>query len=72
MKVLVQQGYFDLATPYFVLDYVLSHMDLNAEQRARITVAMYESGHMMYVHPPSLEKFKRDLAKFVLDNHGQN
>jgi len=72
MKVLVQQGYFDLATPYFVLDYVLSHMDLNAEQRARITVAMYESGHMMYVHPPSLKKFKQDLAKFVLDNHGQH
>ena len=71
MKVLVQQGYFDLATPFFVLDYVLSHMDLDAEQRARISVEMYEAGHMMYVHPPSLAKFKRDLADFVLDNDGQ-
>jgi carboxypeptidase C (cathepsin A) len=72
MKVLVQQGYFDLATPFFVLEYVLSHMDLNEEQRARITVEMYEAGHMMYVHPPSLAKFKQDLSKFVLDNDGQN
>lgn len=71
MKVLIQQGYFDLATPFFVLEYVLSHMDLDAEQRARITVEMYEAGHMMYVHPPSLAKYKQDLAKFVLDNDGQ-
>ncbi len=71
MKVLIQQGYFDLATPTGVLEYVLSHMDLDAEQRARITVEMYEAGHMMYVHPPSLEKFKDDLARFVLDNDGQ-
>ena len=72
MRVLVQQGYFDLATPFFVLDYVLSHMDLDAEQRARINVEMYEAGHMMYVHPPSLAKYKRDLATFVLDINGMN
>jgi len=72
MKVLVQQGYFDLATPFFVLDYVLNHMDLDAEQRARIEVEMYEAGHMMYVHPPSLQKYKEDLARFVLENDGQN
>jgi len=72
MKVLIQQGYFDLATPFFVLDYVLSHMDLDAEQRARISVEMYEAGHMMYVHPPSLVKYKQDLARFVLDNDGQD
>ena len=71
MKVLIQQGYFDLATPFFVLEYVLSHMDLDAEQRARISVEMYDAGHMMYVHPPSLVKYKQDLAKFVLDNDGQ-
>jgi len=72
MKVLVQQGYYDLATPFFVLDYVLNHMDLDEEQRARIEVAMYEAGHMMYVHPPSLEKYKQDLGRFVLENDGQN
>lgn len=72
MQVLVQQGYFDLATPFFVLDYVLSHMDLDAEQRARIRVEMYEAGHMMYVHPPSLVKFKNDLAEFVLEHDGQD
>ena len=70
MQVLVQQGYFDLATPHFVLEYVLNHMDLDDEQRARISVEMYEAGHMMYVHPPSLEQYSEDLRDFVLDNDG--
>lgn len=71
MKVLIQQGYFDLATPHFVMQYVVDHMDLDQEQRARIEIAMYEAGHMMYVHPPSLAKYKEDLARFVLENDGQ-
>jgi carboxypeptidase C (cathepsin A) len=71
MKVLIQQGYFDLATPHFVMQYVVNHMDLDQEQRARIEIAMYEAGHMMYVHPPSLAQYKADLARFVLENDGQ-
>jgi carboxypeptidase C (cathepsin A) len=71
MKVLIQQGYFDLATPHFVMEYVVDHMDLDEEQRARIDIAMYEAGHMMYVHPPSLAKYKEDLARFVVENDGQ-
>ena len=70
MKVLIQQGYYDLATPHFVMEYVVNHMDLNDDERSRITIEMYESGHMMYVHPPSLDKYKIDLAKFVTDNDG--
>jgi carboxypeptidase C (cathepsin A) len=65
MRVLVQQGYFDLATPYGVTEYVLDHMDLDPELRKNITVKLYEAGHMMYVHPPSMAGFKEDLAKFI-------
>ena len=72
MQVLVQQGYFDLATPHFVLEYVLNHMDLDESQRARVSVEMYEAGHMMYVHPPSLVKYKEDLASFIRSNNGTN
>jgi carboxypeptidase C (cathepsin A) len=65
MRVLVQQGYFDLATPYGVTAYVLDHMQLPPELRENITVEHYEAGHMMYVHPPSMAKFKQDLAAFI-------
>ena len=65
MRVLVQQGFFDLATPYGVTNYVLDHMDLDPELQQNITVKLYEAGHMMYVHPPSMVGFKEDLAAFI-------
>lgn len=68
MKVLVQQGYFDLAVPYRTIEYVLDHLDVAPELRKNVAVAYYEAGHMMYVHPPSMAKFRSDLAEFVASN----
>ena len=65
MKVLVQQGYFDLATPYRATEYFVDQMPLPDELRANVTIRYYEAGHMMYVHPPSLAQFRQDLAEFL-------
>jgi carboxypeptidase C (cathepsin A) len=65
MKVLVQQGYFDLATPYLATEYYLDHLDIADELRSNVVLQHYEAGHMMYVHEPSLVKFKSDLATFI-------
>jgi len=65
MKVLVQQGYYDLATPYLHTEYDLDHLDIAEELRANIVLKHYEAGHMMYVHEPSLVRFKSDLAEFI-------
>lgn len=65
MKVLVQQGYFDLACPYGTVEYVIDHLDVTPELRGNVSIEYYEAGHMMYVHPPSMAKFKRDLADFI-------
>ena len=65
MRVLVQQGYYDLATPHLATEYYLEHMDLPDELRENITLEYYEAGHMMYIHEPSMVKFKEDLATFV-------
>lgn len=67
MRVLVQQGYFDLATPYGATNYFIDHMDMSAELRENIQVEFYEAGHMMYLHPPSRAKFSKDLAAFIGD-----
>lgn len=66
MRVLVQQGYYDLATPHLATEYFLDHLDIPDALRGNIVKAYYEAGHMMYVHEPSLEKFKEDLAAFIL------
>jgi len=65
MKVLVQQGYFDLATPYRATEYFIDQMPLPDSLRGNVSMKYYEAGHMMYVHPPSLVQFRKDLADFV-------
>ena len=65
MRLLVQQGYFDLATPYGATQYFLDHMEIPERARNNITLELYEAGHMMYVHPDSMAKFRRDLAAFL-------
>jgi carboxypeptidase C (cathepsin A) len=65
MKVLVQQGYFDLATPYRATEYFVDQMPLPDSLRSNVTIKYYEAGHMMYVHPPSLLQYSKDLSEFV-------
>ena len=49
-------------------EYALDHMDLTARAaRQHHGSTYYEAGHMMYLHPPSLVKYKDDLARFVLE-----
>ncbi len=65
MRVLVQQGYYDLATPHLATEYFIDHLDIPDELRGNIEYATYEAGHMMYIHEPSMVKFKEDLARFI-------
>jgi carboxypeptidase C (cathepsin A) len=64
LKVYLGCGYYDFATPYFTALYDIEHMFLRPEQRSRIDIKMYESGHMYYIHQPSLVKFKKDIDGF--------
>ena len=65
LKVLVLNGYYDLATPFSATEYVMNHLGVPREVGAHVTMKYYEAGHMMYVHPPSLAKMKRDLDAFI-------
>ncbi|MFQ5691036.1 MAG: S10 family peptidase [Gemmatimonadota bacterium] len=65
LRVLVLNGYYDLATPFLATEYMISHLALSEELRPHVEMKYYEAGHMMYIHPPSLEKFKADVAEFI-------
>ena len=65
LHVLVQQGWYDLATPHLATMYDLEHLDITPEARKRIRVEHYDAGHMMYLHGPSLRKYRDDLAGFI-------
>lgn len=70
LHVLVLNGLYDLATPFFATEAMFSHLGLSKEQRARIDMKYYEAGHMMYVHQPSLEQMKKDVAAFITAHAG--
>jgi carboxypeptidase C (cathepsin A) len=65
LKVFVGAGYYDLATPFFSVEYTLNHMDLDPKLRDHISMGYYEAGHMMYTQLKSLQKARQDLAKFM-------
>ena len=68
MKVLVLQGYFDLACPYRTVESAIEHLDIAPALRGNVAIEYFDAGHMMYVEPASMQKFKRDLAAFVDSN----
>ncbi|MCX6593629.1 MAG: peptidase S10 [Acidobacteria bacterium] len=65
MKLYVGFGYYDLATPYFAAEYTLSHMGLPKIYQNSITRSYFESGHMFYIHKPSLERVSREIGEFI-------
>jgi len=67
MKVFIASGYYDLATPFHAVEYTVSHMGLPPALRKNFRWKEYESGHMMYIHVPSLAKLRADAEAFYAE-----
>jgi carboxypeptidase C (cathepsin A) len=65
LKILILNGYYDLATVFYGVEYSINHMGLDAELKKNIIMKYYEAGHMMYTHKPSMVKFKKDVDEFI-------
>ncbi len=66
LKVMVNAGYFDLATPFFEGIYEMQHLPIPAKLQKNIEFKFYESGHMVYAHEASLKSLHGNVAAFVL------
>ena len=65
MKVLVMEGYYDLATPFAAANWTMDHLNLDGQYRQNVSYATYNSGHMVYIDRREHDKMKKDLVDFM-------
>jgi carboxypeptidase C (cathepsin A) len=68
LKVQLNGGYYDLATPYFAAVYELHQLPIQPELQGNIEMHFYTSGHMVYAHEPDLRALHANVAQFIEKN----
>jgi carboxypeptidase C (cathepsin A) len=73
LKVQLNAGYFDLATPFYQGVYEMHHLPVPASLQANIEYKFYDSGHMIYAKDSSLKLLHDNVAEFIrrTDNLGK-
>jgi len=49
---------------FFATEYTFDHLGLDPALAGHVEMKYYPAGHMMYIHKPTLMKFKGDLSNF--------
>jgi carboxypeptidase C (cathepsin A) len=65
LEVLLVNGIYDLATPYFAAVWTMDNMGLPTDLRDNIQRADFAAGHMMYVEQSLLPQWKETLDAFI-------
>ena len=65
LEVLLVNGIYDLATPYFAAVWTMDHLGLPDHLRDNIQRADFRAGHMMYVDQSLLPQWKETLDAFI-------
>lgn len=65
LKVQLNAGYFDLATPFYQGIYEMHHLPIPQNLQANIEYRFYESGHMVYAKDASLKQLHDNVADFI-------
>ena len=63
LRVLSMNGYYDMATPFFATEYVVSHMGLDPTLTGNISFAYCDAGHMMYTRKSCLDALSKAMSE---------
>jgi len=65
LKVMLNGGYYDLATPFFEAEYEEKHLPIPESLAKNIEYDWYQSGHMVYVRSECLKQLHDRVAAFI-------
>lgn len=65
LKIQLNAGYFDLATPFFEGIYEMRQLPMPAKLQDNIEYKFYQSGHMVYAHEAALKELHDNVAAFI-------
>jgi carboxypeptidase C (cathepsin A) len=71
LLVQVENGYYDLATPFFATEFTMEHLGLPVALQKNIKEDYYTAGHMMYLHDEDRVSLHRQVAGFIDKVTGQ-
>jgi carboxypeptidase C (cathepsin A) len=71
LKVLVMEGFYDLATPYYQAEYTMHELNLPPRYQSNVTYERYWSGHMVYLEQKAHAKMQKDWDSFVEATQGK-
>ena len=61
----VENGYYDMATPFFPTEFTMRHLAVPADLQKNIALKYYQAGHMMYVREEDRVALKRNVSAFI-------
>jgi carboxypeptidase C (cathepsin A) len=65
LQIEVENGLYDLATPFAATEYTMDHLGLPEKLQKNIRLQYYDAGHMMYLRDEDLAKLKANVAAFI-------
>ncbi len=65
MRLMLNNGWFDMATPFFATHYTIAHMGLPASLEKNIHEYYYPVGHMLYLNPAVLPQLAHNIDAFI-------
>ena len=63
LHVLVANGYFDLATPFFATEYTFDHLGFDPKLDGNVSMMYCEAGHMLYTKKACLQSLHQHMSE---------